>query len=127
MKTPRILIKLAIVLSVVVSPFAVAQHFMSEQEMLDTFSGITLSGIFLYDEKTRWTQTYAQISEGETNGNIKGHVAGKPYDSKWFIKSGKWCENWGTDNGCYDLVLVDEKTIRAYKNGTPLKMLWEIL
>ena len=127
MKIHSNLIKLTLLLSVLVSPFAIAQTFMSEEEMLDTFSAATLSGLFLYDEKTRWTQVYEEIQEGETNGIIKGDVAGKPYESRWFIRNGKWCENWGTGNGCYDLVRVNEKTIRAYEKGAPHKMVWEIL
>ena len=127
MKISNYLIKPLILLYVVVSPYAIAQNFMSEQEMLDVFSGATISGIFLYDEKTRWTQEYEEIKQGQTEGIIKGDTGGNPYESKWFIRKGKWCENWGTGNGCYDLVRVDEKTIRAYENGAPLKMVWDIL
>ncbi len=120
------LIKLILLLYVIVSPFAVAQTFMSEEEMLDSFSDITVSGLSKYDGKTRWTQVYDEIEQGETEGLIKGDIGGKPYQSKWFIKQGKWCENWGSGNACYDLVRVDEKTIRAYQNGTALENLWEI-
>ncbi len=126
MQIHKILIKTAFLFSIVLSPFSIAENFMSEEEMLDTFSSATISGLFLYDEKTRWTQVYDEFEAGQTEGIIKGEIAGKPYDSKWFIKNGKWCENWGTGNGCYDLVRVDEKNIRAYEKGTPLKMLWEI-
>ena len=124
----KIFMKVVFLFSIAASPFAAAEEFMSEREMLSTFSGITLSGFFrnTYVEKTRWTQVYAEFEASKTEGTIKGDVAGKPYDSIWFIKSGKWCENWGTGNGCYDLVRVDEKTIRAYEKGTPLKMLWKI-
>ena len=127
MNAEKVIIKIVFLFSMVMSPFAVGEQFMSEEEMVDTFSGATISGIFLYDEKTRWTQIYKEINEGETDGEIIGDAGGKPYESKWFIRKGKWCENWGTGNGCYDLVRIDEKTIRAYEKGAPLKMVWEIL
>ncbi len=127
MKFRSSLITLALPLLVVANPVAMAQKFMSEQQMLDTFSGATLSGIpsVSYTE-ARWTQVYEQFEEGQTEGDITGEQGGSPYTAKWFIKNGKWCENWGGGNGCYDLVLVDEKTIKAYENGTPLKNVWEI-
>ena len=127
MKTRRHLAKLAFLLAIVTSPFAVAQDFMSEEEMLDTFSGITISAVFLANNNKRWTQVYDEIKEGETEGVIKGVAGGIPYRSNWFIRKGKWCENWGTGNACYDLVREDEKTIRAYEKSQPLKIAWEIL
>ena len=126
MKIHSRLIKLIFLLSIAVSPFSVAENFMTEEEMLNTFSGITLSGVSIYDGNSRWTQAYGEIKEGITKGVIRGDFSGKPYDSQWFIKEGKWCENWGSGNGCYDLVLIDEKTIRAYDKGVPLVNLWEI-
>ena len=127
MQTPRSLMKLALALLIIAHPLTKAQTFMSEQEMLDTFSGATLSGITnIGYSGSRWTQIYEEFKEEQTEGNITGNQAGNSYTSKWFIKDGKWCENWGSGNGCYDLVLVDEKTIKAYENGTPLKNLWEI-
>ena len=125
MKIRKAIIKFAIFLFMIVSPFAVAETFMSEKEMLDTFSGITLSGKSKYADM-RWTQVYEEFKQGKTVGVIKGDFGGKPYEAQWFIRKGKWCENWGTGNGCYDLVRVDEHTIRAYEKGAPLVNLWEI-
>ena len=127
MKIYSSLIKSMLLVCFIVSPFSVAQKFMNEEEMLDAFSSATISGIFLYDEKTRWTQIYGEIKQGQTEGLIKGDAGGIPYESRWFLRKGKWCEDWGTGNGCYDLVRVDENTIRAYQNGAPFKMAWEIL
>ena len=127
MKIRSHLIKLVFLVSVVISPYTVAQDFMSEEEMLDTFSGVTISAVFLANKNKRWTQVYEEIKKGDTEGIIKGVAGGIPYRSKWFIRKGKWCENWGTGNGCYDLVREDEKTIRAYEKSEPFKIAWEIL
>ncbi len=128
MKIHRDLIKLVLLPFVVVSPIAVAQEFMSEEETLDTFSGATISSISVSGySNTRWTQEYEEFKKRQTEGIIKGDAGGKSYESKWFIRNGKWCENWGTGNGCYNLVRVDEKSIRAYDKGVPLKNIWEIL
>ena len=116
---------IAFIMGILFNPAVWAQNFMSEKEMLDTFSGATVTGL-LKNGNARWTQVYEEFDTGQTEGDISGDLNGRPYTSTWFIRKGKWCENWGSGNGCYDFVQVDEKTIRAYEKGTPLAHLWEI-
>ena len=113
-------------LSLIVSIPAYSQTFMTEEQMIATMVGATLSGIAIKDDRTPWTQTYHPHKKGKPKGKIDGAYGGDPYKSKWWVKKGKWCEDWGSGRGCWNLELVDDSTIQAYKDGKPLKNVWTI-
>lgn len=114
------------VLTIAAAGTALAQTFMTEEELMSTFSGATVSGISNGDGKTEWTQVYQQPKKGKTKGNGTGIFGGDKYNFSWRIKKGKWCERWSTGGQCWDMERLDDKTIRIYKNGEPEKHTWHL-
>ena len=110
----------------IVGQFAVAQSFMTEEEMLNTFPGATVTGISANDGRTKWTQTYDELKKGKTKGKGKGVFGKDPYKFSWRTKKGKWCENWVSGRACWDMERIDEKTIRIYKKGKLINT-WTIM
>ena len=111
------------VVCLLVANSASTQEFMTQKELLATIPGGTLSGISNSDDKTRWVQNYGK---GRKKGKIAGLFGKEQYKSKWFVKGNKWCEDWGTGNGCWDVERVGEKELRGYVDGKPLKNSWMI-
>ena len=105
-----------------------AQTFLTKEEMLATFPGAKIGGISSSDGKSAWEQTYGHPKAGKTKGKGKGLWKKKDtYKFKWYIKKGKWCENWGSGKACWDVELVDDVTIQMYKKGKKLPQVWNIL
>jgi hypothetical protein len=100
---------------------AVAQEFMSQEELLATFPGSTIRA--KSNNGKSWFQIY---STGGKKGTIEGEFDGAPIKSKWYVKGDQWCEDWGDGKACWDVERVDEKSLRIYENGTPRKNLWKI-
>jgi len=109
-----------------VSGYSITGTYMTEEELLSTFPGSTVSSISNRDGKTPWTQDYGEPRKGKMKGKIKGVFGGSSYSSTWEIKNGQWCEDWGSGKSCSNMVRVDETHIRVYKSGKPQKNLWEL-
>jgi|GEM_PF-6921814 len=99
-----------------------AATFLTNEELLTTIPGKTLSG--KTDDGKKWTQTY---SKGKRNkGRYNGIYEGEKYTGKWFVKNGQWCENWGEGNECRYMEQIKNNKLRGYKDGKPRKYLWTI-
>ena len=109
-----------------VSGYNITGTYMTEEELLSTIPGSTVSGISNRDGKTPWTQDYGEPKKGIMKGKIKGVFGGSSYSSTWKIKNGQWCEDWGSGKSCVNMVRVDETHIRIYERGKSLKNLWEL-
>jgi len=110
----------------IASASAHAQTFMSEHELLNTFPGNSSRGVANSDGKTPWSQTYSAYNGKKAKGTIKGKYGDDPYKATWYIRKGKWCENWGSGKACWDMERVDDTTIRLYKKGKPLEQTWTV-
>ncbi len=83
------------IISVLVAAFLLslsvnAQTFLTEDEMIETMVGATVSGVSSKDGTTPWSQTYlAPKKEGKKKGKVNGLWAGETYKAKWYIKKGK--------------------------------------
>ena len=108
------------------SQISIAQTFMTEAEMLETFPGATVSGISNSDGKTHWTQTYNQPKKGKKKGKITGKFGADSYKANWKIKKDKWCETWKGGRACWQMERVGEHEIRLYKKGKALDKLWTL-
>lgn len=101
-----------------------AQEFMSQQELLATIPGATLYGVSSQDGKTKWAQAYGK---GRKKGKIAGVFGKDKYQAKWWVKDDMWCEDWGSDKGCWKMVRDGDKQLQAYKEGTKkVKYPWNI-
>lgn len=105
------------------APAAKAQTFMTEDELLATIPGSSISS--KTNEGVKWAQNYSKAN-GKRKGAIKGVFDGSKYDAKWFVKDGQWCENWGDGEGCWSVEQVDAKSLRMYENGKPRPNLWKL-
>ncbi len=109
-----------------VSPLAISQTFLTKEELLETFPGATISGISSKDGVSKWSQVYGEDKKGKAKGKGKGKFNGSPYSYRWKVKKGKWCENWGDGNYCWDVERIDANTLQLYKKGKALKNVWNI-
>ena len=103
------------------APASHAQTFMTEDELLDTIPGSSITS--KTNEGVKWAQNYSKAN-GKRKGAIKGVFDGSKYDAKWFVKGGQWCENWGDGEGCWSVEQVDANSLRMYENGKPRPNLW---
>lgn len=121
--------KLSIITAILLTIFTIigsqvsAQTFLTQKELLSIFPGATMYGISNNDGKTKWVQTYGK---GKRKGNISGLWGNDKYKSKWYVKNGQWCEDWGISKACWDIEQVEPKKLRMYKKGKPLKHLRNI-
>lgn len=105
------------------APMANAQTFMTEEELLATIPGSSISA--KTDEGVKWVQNYSKAN-GKRKGAIKGLFKGEKITSKWFVRDGQWCENWGSGEGCWSVERVDAKSLRMYSDGKPRPNLWKL-
>jgi hypothetical protein len=99
-----------------------AQNFMSEDELLATIPGSTIDG--KTDSGVAWVQGYSKRKGNKKSGVIKGSFDGQEINSKWFVKDGQWCEDWGSGSQCWQVERIDEKSLRMYENGKPRPNPW---
>lgn len=101
---------------------ASAQQFMTEDELLATIPGSTIDGTS--NDGTRWAQAYSGYKGGKKAGSINVNFGGEKSKSKWSVKGGMWCEDWGSDSACWQVERVSDNELRMYANGKPRKHLW---
>ncbi len=115
-----------ILIGVLMISIASAQTFMTEEELMSTFPGATISGISNTDGKTKWSLTIGQPKKaGKKKGKYTGVFGGDETKGKWYIKKGKWCDNWGSGKDCWDIERVDATTFQPYKKGEALNI-WNL-
>jgi len=105
---------------------AVERTFMTEEEILNTLPGSTVSSIAFSDGKTKVKQVIGKPESGEKNGQIVGDFGGEAYRSTWKVKNGMWCEDWDGGSDCWQIEQAGELLIRLYLNGKPRDQLWTI-
>jgi hypothetical protein len=101
---------------------AIAQTFMSEDELLATFPGSTIDG--KTNKGVKWVQAYSAFDGKKKKGAIAGKFDGADIKSKWYVENGMWCENWGEGHACWQVERVSAKKLRMYENGKPRSNLW---
>lgn len=107
--------------ALLVSAPAFAQTFMSDEELLATIPGSIIDSTS--KDGTRWAQAYSKHG-GKKSGSINVNFGGAKSKSKWSVKDGQWCEDWGSGNACWQVEQVSEKELRMYENGKPKPNLW---
>lgn len=113
----------AVAFSLLFTTSSQAQEFMTQRELLATLPGKTATGIDNKDGKTRWTQNYGK---GRKKGKIAGLFGKEHYEAKWWVEGNKWCEDWGTGNGCWKFERAGDNKLRVYWDGKAMKNLWTI-
>jgi hypothetical protein len=101
---------------------AMAQTFMSEDELLAAIPGSIIDSTS--KDGTRWAQAYSKYGGGKKSGSINVNFGGAKSKSKWSVKNGQWCEDWGSGSACWQVERVSEKELRMYENGKPRPNLW---
>ena len=105
-----------------------AQTFMTEEEILNTMPGSTIFSLAFSDGKTKAKQVIEKPKkEAKKKGKIVGDLGGEPYQSKWYVKKGQWCEEWPGGSACWQLERVNDTQIRVYDNGKPHDQLWKVV
>lgn len=99
-----------------------AQTFMSEDELLATIPGSTIDG--KNNKGKPWVQAYSKYDGKHKKGAIAGNSDGNSFKSKWSVKKGQWCENWGSGDECWQVERVSPKELRMYAGGKPRPNLW---
>lgn len=107
----------------VFAPMAQAQTFMTEEELLATIPGSSISS--KTDKGVKWAQNYS-TANGKRKGAIKGVFEDTKYDAKWYVQNGLWCEDWGDGNECWNVERVDAKSLRMYRGDEPRPNLWKL-
>ncbi len=105
------------------APMVHAQTFMTEEELLATIPGSSISS--KTDEGVKWAQNYGKAN-GKGKGAIKGVFQGTKYDAKWYVENGLWCEDWGDGHECFGVEQVDAKSLRMYRGDEPRPNLWKL-
>ena len=104
---------------------ASAQTFLSDAELLATIPGMTVYS--KTDRGTPWAQNYSMSDVDDAKkGSIRGIFGKRKYYAKWFVRDGKWCENWGNGQACWTVERVNSKTLRMYGGGKPRPNLWNL-
>ena len=105
------------------APAAQAQTFMTDDELLATIPGSSISS--KTDEGVKWAQNYSKAN-GKRKGAIKGVMSGDGFKSSWYVKGGQWCEDWGSGHECWNVERVDAKSLRMYRGNEPRPNLWKL-
>lgn len=113
----------AVALLCLSAPMAQAQTLMTEEELLATIPGSSISS--KTDKGVKWAQNYGK-AKGKRKGAIKGVFDGTQYDAKWYVENGLWCEDWGDGQACWSVERVDAKSLRMYVDGKPRPNLWKL-
>ncbi|SPH23408.1 hypothetical protein DEA8626_02471 [Defluviimonas aquaemixtae] len=95
---------------------------MSEDELLATIPGSIIDGTS--NDGTRRAQAYSAYKGGKECGAINVDFGGQKGKSKWFVKDGRWCEDWGSGSACWQFERVSSKKLRMYENDKPKPNLW---
>lgn len=103
---------------------ASAQDFMTEDQLLATIPGSVIDGVS--NNGTRWAQSYSAYKGGRKNGAINVNFGGQKSKSKWSVKNGMWCEDWGSGSACWQVERVGDKGLKMYENGKPKKNVWQL-
>ncbi len=100
-----------------------AQTFLTEKELLATIPGASI-----YSKSAQgkpWAQNYSK-ADSQRNGAIRGVFGKRKYYASWFVRDGKWCENWGNGQACWNVERVDSNSFRLYNDGKPRAHLWHL-
>lgn len=101
-----------------------AQEFMSEDDLLATIPGSVIDG--KSNNGTVWAQAYSAYKGGKKAGTINVNFGGEKSKSKWSVKDGMWCEDWGSGSACWQVERVGAKGLRMYENGKAKKNVWQL-
>ena len=113
----------AVVFFCISAPFANAQTFLTDAELLDVIPGMTVYS--KTDRGVPWAQNYsASDVDDAKKGAIRGIFGKRKYYAKWFVRDGKWCENWGKGQACWNVEQVNSTSLRLYSGSTPRPNLW---
>lgn len=129
LKNARSLLSKAVVIATfgaMTSTMALAQEFMTQEELLATIPGGQLSGVSNNDGKTPWVQAYSKATS-KKNGKLNGLWDGKDkYTGDWFVKGDQWCEKGDWGQKCWSVERIGTKEFRIYEDGIPKKNTWKL-
>ena len=116
---------LAVAFVVLAAPVASAQTFLTDAELLDAIPGMTVYS--KSDRGTPWAQNYSVSDVDDAKkGAIRGIFGKRKYYAKWFVRDGKWCENWGNGQACWNVERVNSTSLRMYSGTKPRPNLWNL-
>ncbi|MBC7676740.1 MAG: hypothetical protein H7173_11930 [Rhodoferax sp.] len=123
--TRRWIAGLAVALVFLAAPVARAQTFLTDAELLDAIPGMTVFS--KSDRGTPWAQNYSVSDVDDAKkGAIRGIFGKRKYYAKWYVRDGKWCENWGSGQACWSVERVDSTSLRMYIGAKPRPNLWHL-
>ena len=115
----------AVALVCLTAPIASARTFLSDAELLATIPGMTVYS--KTDRGTPWAQNYSASDVDDVKkGAIRGIFGKRKYYAKWFVRDGKWCENWGNGQACWKVERVNSTSLRLYNGEKPRPYLWHL-
>ena len=107
------------------APMASARTFLNDAELLDAIPGMTVYS--KTDRGTPWAQNYSVSDvDDKKKGSIRGIFGKRKYYAKWFVRDGKWCENWGKGQACWNVERVNSTSLRMFNGDTPRPNLWNL-
>lgn len=114
---------LVVAIACLAAPLATAQTFLTDAQLLDAIPGMTVFS--KTDRGTPWAQNYSVADvDDKRKGAIRGVFGKRKYYAKWFVRDGKWCENWGKGQACWNVERVNSTSLRMYNGATPRPNLW---
>ena len=123
--TRRWIAGLAVAVVFLAAPMARAQTFLTDAELLDAIPGMTVFS--KSDRGTPWAQNYSVSDVDDAKkGAIRGIFGKRKYYAKWYVRDGKWCENWGNGQACWSVERVDSTSLRMYIGAKPRPNLWHL-
>ena len=123
--TRRWIAGLAVAVVFLAAPMARAQTFLTDAELLDAIPGMTVFS--KSDRGTPWAQNYSVSDVDDAKkGAIRGIFGKRKYYAKWYVRDGKWCENWGSGQACWSVERVDSTSLRMYIGAKPRPNLWHL-
>ena len=116
---------MAVAVVFLAAPMARAQTFLTDAELLDAIPGMTVFS--KSDRGTPWAQNYSVSDVDDAKkGAIRGIFGKRKYYAKWYVRDGKWCENWGSGQACWSVERVDSTSLRMYIGAKPRPNLWHL-
>ena len=116
---------LAVAVVFLAAPMARAQTFLTDAELLDAIPGMTVYS--KSDRGTPWAQNYSVSDVDDAKkGAIRGVFGKRKYYAKWYVRDGKWCENWGNGQACWNVERVNSTSLRMYNGTKPRPNLWNL-
>ena len=123
--TRRWIAGLVVAVVFLAAPMARAQTFLTDAELLDAIPGMTVFS--KSDRGTPWAQNYSVSDVDDAKkGAIRGIFGKRKYYAKWYVRDGKWCENWGSGQACWSVERVDSTSLRMYIGAKPRPNLWHL-